>query len=73
MALREELKAYMARWDIVEKTIHEERKAASYEIRWRQLNSTYAMGKLLGFHLEDSDESGVIERWAKLKSQHPKM
>jgi len=76
MTLKDDLKAYQAGWDEVEALIKEERKVASLELRWRQLNSAYAMARGLGLLREDLSEAGVIERWAKLKektaSQHPK-
>jgi hypothetical protein len=76
MALKDDLKAYQACWAEVEVVVKEERRTASLELRWRQLNSAYAMAKGLGLLREDPSEAGVFERWAKLKekaaSQPPK-
>jgi hypothetical protein len=76
MALKDDLKAYQARWAEVEAVVTEERRTASLDLRWRQLNTAYAMAKGLGLLQEDPSEAGVFERWARLKekeaSQHPK-
>ena len=76
MALKDDLEAYLARWVEVEAVVKEERRTASLELRWRQLNSAYAMARGLGLLREDPSEVGVFERWAKLKekaaSQLPK-
>ncbi len=74
MSLKEDLKAYRARWAEVEAVIAEERRSASLELRWRQLNAAYGMAKGLGLLRRDPTESEVIERWACLKekaSNHP--
>lgn len=52
-----ELKDYRARWAEVEAVIQEERRSASPELRWKQLNSAYAMAKGLG--LLQPDASGT--------------
>ena len=76
MALKDDIKAYQSRWVEVDAMIKEERKTASLELRWLQLNTAYALAKGLGLLSEDPSETGVFERWAKLKekaaSQHPK-
>jgi hypothetical protein len=76
MTLKEEWKAYQARWAQVEAVVSEERRTASLEVRWRQLNTAFIMAKELGLAREDPSEAEVIERWAKLKekadSQPPK-
>jgi hypothetical protein len=69
MTLKEDLKAYQARWAEVEAFVTEERRTASLEIRWQQLNTAYAMAKCLGLLREDPSEAGVFERWAKLKEK----
>jgi hypothetical protein len=69
MPLKDDLRAYQARWDIVESFLAEEKRTASLELRWRQLNSAYAMAKGLGLVHEDPSEAGVFERWAKLKEK----
>jgi hypothetical protein len=69
MALKDDIKAYQARWVEVEAVVKEERRTASLELRWRQLNSAYAMAKGLGLLREDPSEKEVFERWAKLKEK----
>jgi len=77
MTLKEDLKAYQARWAEVESTIQNERRSASLELRWQQLNTACAMAIGLGLSRQESGESEVHERWAKLKekaaSRQPKV
>jgi hypothetical protein len=76
MSLLDEIKAYHARWIEVEAVIKEERRTASLELRWQQLNTAYAMAKGLGVLREDPSQMGVFDRWVKIKekaaSQLPK-
>jgi hypothetical protein len=67
MTLKDDLKAYRARWAEVEAVIDEERRTAPYELRWRQLNAAYMMGMALGLRRDDASELEVWERWARLK------
>lgn len=53
----------------METVVAEERRTASLELRWQQLNTAYAMAKGLGLLREDPSEAGVFERWAKLKEK----
>jgi len=69
MTLKDDLKDYRARWNEVEAVIAEERRNASPELRWKQLNSAYAMAKSLGLVREDPSEAEVFERWAKIKEK----
>ena len=69
MALKSDMIAYQARWAAVEAIQREERRSASLVLRWRQLNAAYGMAIALGLRQEDSSESGVFERWAKLKEK----
>jgi hypothetical protein len=69
MVLKDDLKAYQARWAEVEVVVKEERRTAPVELRWRQLNAAYAIAKGLGLLQEDPSEAGVLERWAKLKEK----
>ena len=66
---KELLQSYQARWKEVEKFQKEERRNASLELRWRQLNATYGLGKSLGFQHKETDEMKVIELWAGLKEK----
>jgi hypothetical protein len=69
MTLKDDLQAYQAHWADVDAIAAEERRTASLELRWQQLNAAYAMAIGLGLHLKDPSERGVIERWAKLKER----
>ncbi|HSB66284.1 MAG TPA: hypothetical protein VLD65_06880 [Anaerolineales bacterium] len=69
MTLKDDLKAYKARWAEVEAVIAKERRSASLELRWRQLNYAFEMGKMLALTREDPSQMEVIERWAKLKEK----
>jgi hypothetical protein len=69
MTLKDDLIAYQDRWAQVEAFVIEERRAASVESRWQQLNTAYEMAKGLGLLVEDASEAGVFERWAKLKEK----
>ncbi len=69
MTLKDEIQADQARWAEVEATIALERRTASLDLRWKQLNSAYGMGKELGLLREDPSEIEVIERWAWLKEK----
>ncbi len=63
------MQSYQARWEAVKKIQDEEQRFASLELRWRQLNAAYGLGKSLGFQHHDADEMKVINRWANLKEQ----
>ena len=69
MTLKDDLKAYQARWAEVEAVVEEERRTASIALRWQQLNAAYAMAKSLGMLEADPSEAGVFEQWAKLKEK----
>jgi hypothetical protein len=74
MTIKDDLRAYKARWTEVEAVIAKERRSASLELRWRQLNAAFEMGKMLGLEREDPSEMEVIERWVKIKEKianHP--
>lgn len=67
MTMKDDLKAYQARWAEVEAVAQAERRSASVELRWKQLNAAYAMAKGLGLLHPDTSEMEVFRRWAKLK------
>jgi hypothetical protein len=69
MTLKDDLIAYNARWDEIEAVIKEERKAASIELRWRQLNAAFGMAKGLGLVQPDPSEYDVFAKWAKIKEK----
>jgi len=76
MMLKDEVKAYQARWEVVEEIQREERRSASLALRWQQLNAAVGIAKVLGLFRPDSSELEVFERWARLKEKatnlHPK-
>jgi N-acetylglutamate synthase/N-acetylornithine aminotransferase len=76
MTLKHDLRAYKQRWKAVEEIQTAERRSASLELRWQQLNTAYGIAKGLGLLQPDLSELEVFERWAKLKekaaSQPPK-
>jgi hypothetical protein len=72
MTLKDDIKAYQAQWEVVNAIQKEERRTASLELRWRQLNAAYGMAKSLGLLRPDPSEAGVHERWAKLKEKAAK-
>lgn len=63
------MQVYQAGWKAVEEVQMEERRSASYELRWQQLNSTYGLAKGLGILKPDPDEMEVFRRWAVLKEK----
>lgn len=69
MQLKELLHQYQAGWKAAEEAQIEERRSASLELRWRQLNSAYGLAKGLGILKPDPEEMKVIERWATLKEK----
>lgn len=69
MTLKDNIKAYHIRWETIDSIQQEERRTASLELRWRQLNAAYGMAKSLGLLRPDPSEAGVHERWAKLKEK----
>lgn len=71
MTLKNEMKAYRDRWIEVDAVIREERRTAPIELRWKQLNSAYALAKGLGLLRPDTTELTVFERWAKIKEKIP--
>ena len=69
MTLKSDLRAYQERWSVVEAFQAEERRSASLVLRWQQLNAAYGMAKGLGWLQPDASETGVFQRWAKLKEK----
>ncbi len=65
----DEVIAYRERWRAVEAVEREERRRATLELRWRQLNSLIAMAKGLGLVASDASEAGVHARWATLRER----
>jgi hypothetical protein len=69
MALKSDLVAYQSRWKQVDRFIQRERRTASFELRWKQLNAAYSIGKSLGWLQSDQDEMKVFQTWAGLKEK----
>ncbi len=69
MSLKDDLENFQARWSEVNEIQREERRSASLELRWQQLNAAYGMAKGLGLLKTDPSEKGVHKRWAKLKEK----
>lgn len=70
MTLKDDLTAYRARWQAVVELELQERKTASYELRWLQLNSIINLAVKLGLlNKPDPSEEGVYQRWAWLKEK----
>ncbi len=69
MSTKSDLKAYCARWSEVESVIQDERRTASIQLRWKQLNSAFAMAKGLGLVQTDLSENEVFQTWARLKEK----
>ena len=63
----EEVIAYRERWRAVEAIQQAERRRATPELRWRQLNALVAMAQGLGLVASDAGEAGVHARWAMLR------
>ena len=69
MELKQLMQVYQAGWKAVEEVQTEERRTASLELRWRQLNAAYGLAKGLQILQPDSTEAEVIKRWAILKEK----
>lgn len=67
MSHKADIQAYQQRWQQVEAVQADERRSASLELRWRQLNAAYGLAKSLGLIKPDPSEYEVYARWAKLK------
>jgi len=63
----EEVIAYRERWRAVEAIEQAERRRATPELRWRQLNALVAMAQGLGLVASDAGEAGGHARWATLR------
>ncbi len=76
MPVASDLRAYKKRWEQVTEVQSQEKRSASLELRWQQLNAAYSMAKGLNLIRPDPSEAGVYKRWAKLKegvkSESPK-
>ena len=61
------------RWRAVEEIQQKEARHATFELRWRKLNSAFVIGKELKLASSHLGEMRVYQRWAKLKENlsHP--
>ena len=65
-------KQFRDRWQAVAAVQEQEQRAASIDLRWKQLNAIWQLALGLGVQSEpDETESLVRERWAKLKRGQP--
>jgi len=68
-----EMRRYRERWLKVDAAAAEEERRASFELRWRQVNSLYALAVILGLPLHDQAEEAeqfvVYQRWATLRER----
>jgi hypothetical protein len=61
-------KAFRNRWQAVSTAEMEERREASLELRWRQLNALWRLAAGLGLLPEEAEGvQEVRERWVRLK------
>jgi hypothetical protein len=63
--------AYRRRWLAVDELKRNETPSSGLELRWRQLNAAYGLGKELHLAADHHDEMRVYLRWAKLKEKQP--
>ncbi|NJC97342.1 MAG: hypothetical protein C3F07_10660 [Anaerolineales bacterium] len=64
------IKMYRERWKAIEEIEREELRALSPDGHWKQINSLFQFGSLLGLTHGDDGEKDVFLRWAKLKDIH---
>jgi hypothetical protein len=69
MTLASDLRAYKKHWEQVTIMQNQEKRSASLELRWQQLNAAYSMAKGLNLIQSEPSEAGVYQRWAKLKEK----
>lgn len=67
--MKEALKSYIHTWQAVQEVEKSELASATFELRWRQLNSLVGMAIALSImpQRDESQEDVVIKRWAFLK------
>jgi hypothetical protein len=62
------VKQFRERWQAVEAVEVEEQRAASVNLRWKQLNALWQLALGMGLlPLPDEAENLVRQRWARLK------
>jgi len=57
------------RWQAVKEIQQREARAATLELRWRQLNAAYSLSRSLKLVSDQPDETRGYERWARLKEK----
>ena len=66
--MNEKIKEFRANWQAVAAVENAEQRAASVDLRWRQLNTLVALASGLGLSMTaEEDETELVRRWAKLK------
>lgn len=70
----EELKADLNRWKAVEAVQRNERREATYGLRWRQLNAIHNLARGLGLKIQknEAEEMEIILRWSKIRNFYGK-
>ncbi len=66
---KKQVRAFRQRWRAVQEIQQKEASGTTLELRWRQLNAAYGLGKGMQLPARHSDEMCVYQRWAKLKEQ----
>ena len=68
----QELRAYLARWQAVAAFEAAEQKAATFTLRWQQLNAILRLAAALGISPEADSEAieAVRSRWNRLKDTY---
>ena len=61
--------SYRSRWEAVKRIELEEQRAATIELRWKQLNGILRLARGLNLRLDITEDSELIvfERWARLR------
>jgi len=70
----DEMKAYLNRWKAVEAVQRDERREATNELRWRQLNAICNLARGLGLKIQknEAEEMEIILRWSKIRDFYGK-
>ena len=64
---RQQAEEFRQRWQGVAAIEAEELRAATVELRWRQLNAIWGLVRGLGLPAPERDEEVVRQRWNKIK------
>jgi len=64
-----QVQLFLHRWQAVEEVRQREARAATIELRWRQLNAAYNIMRKLNLVSDRPNEELGHERWARLKEK----